>query len=468
MARVLISHQTPILHNGVYQAPAFYEGLIDTLIENGNDVFHLTTNDILAYPWNGTNKPYSGRVKEHVHGKVKEFNPDIVISFNNSCVEGIETLLDCPILLWDADSVKYFNDKDTIRANPDRYYYLGVSDHSVEDFTNTLFVPRNKIHKMRFATAVKPKILDQTYNVSFIGSRFKMHRLLSVFLENNLEEGKKLIQFSQTHTLAEIRAYLKLHKFDETHGLVAEYVKDMRAGQDRMQVLSAITPLGLSLFGDLQWRSVHDSSLEIYMGFDSSLVYSLEHNSSIYNKSKVSISISHSQNVTAYPWRIVDIMASNGALVADRKLDLINDFGKQVPLQLYDTPNEAYEITKKLLDDNVLRQEVVEASQKAIDEGGYRWQNRMKDIEEIASTNLFGSKEKGKYIRYEAPKDPMEEPLGKIVSIVLGTQTSIKKKKASLLKQVIAKVLPKKVKMYLSFFVFRTYQNRSDRTLYKV
>lgn len=466
MARIFISNQTPILHAGVYKSPAFYEGLIDSLIENGNDVFHLVTNDILASPWNGTNKPYSARVKTHVHEKIKEFNPDVVIAFNNSCVEDIETLFDGPILLWDVDSVKYFNDKDVIRKNPNRYHYLGVSDYSVEDYTNVLSAPLNRIYKLRFATAVKAQNIQQIYNVSFIGSRFKMHGNLSAFLENNLEEGKKLVQFALTHNLAEVKSYLKQHGFDKTHGLVAEYVKDMRAGQDRVQVLSAIAPLGLSLFGDFKWKSIHDSSIEIYAGFDPSLVYSLAHNESIYNKSKVSISISHAQNVTAYPWRIVDIMASNGALVADRKLDLVNDFGKNVPLQLYDTPNEAYEITKKLLNDDNLRRDLVEASQKAIDDGGYRWHNRIKDIEEIVGMSLFVSKENGQYIRYAQLKDPLKKPLEKIASMIF--RTPVEKKKLSILFNLSKKILPKKFSMYLKFLILRAHQNRTDRPLYKV
>ena len=54
-------------------------------------------------------------IKEHVLESIKNFDPDLVISFNNSSVEGIENAVNCPIAFWDADSFQFFNDKDKIK-----------------------------------------------------------------------------------------------------------------------------------------------------------------------------------------------------------------------------------------------------------------------------------------------------------------------------------------------------------------
>lgn len=481
MARILISHQSPISHEYTYQAPAFYEGFINSLRENGNDIFHLITNDILISPWNGSNKPYSQRVKKDIHEKIKLFNPDMVISFNNSSIEGIETLVDCPILLWDADSAAYFNSPDTIRQNPNRYHFLAVSDHSISDFVQYLGIPRQNIFKMRFATAVKAKNLDRIYNISFIGTNFRIHRNLQSLLANDLVAGQKLIEYSKYKSIVEIQDYIDKSELAQ-RGIQATQVKDIRAGQDRIQTLSAIAPLGLQLFGDERWGEIYQYSIESYQSYDPSLVYNLEQNEAIYNRSKIGISISHAQNVTAYPWRVSDIMASNAALVSDKKSDLVQDFGSSVPLQLYENPQEAYEITKRLLSEDNLRDDVVQASHEAI-ESGYRWHHRLKDIQDITGIQLLAPSTTGTYERYSPPEDIV----GQVVETLLTMKRRDRNKQSLLnfiahqLKRSASYITPSFIRKLirarpsdwipsiLKFHIYRVHGlMRSKRTIYKI
>lgn len=465
MSNIVLLHQSPIINHGEFQAPAFYEGLIDELIHAGNNVFHVITNDILLKPWAGSNTVYSGRVKEDIHSRISAFNPDIVISFNNSSVEGIETLVDCPILLWNADSVKYFNDLNIVRQNIERYYFLAVSDYSVEEYTEILSPPSNKIHRVRFATAIKPEKREQIYNVSFIGSRFKIPEQIRHFLSSYPEIGKKLLEYAQAHNLAEVEQYIKT-TLRQNSLIKAEHIKDIRSGQDRMQILSAIAPLGLTLFGDMEWQKSFDYSLETYMGFDPSIVYNLEQNSAIYNRSKIGISISHAQNVTAYPWRVVDIMASNAVLVSDKKSDLINDFAETVPLQLYETPYEAYEITKRLLSEKKLREDIVKASQASID-AGFRWKHRLNQIQDITKITLLApDKQKGRYTRYLPPSAIWQKSAEKAIESFFSPP---KKRSPSKLgnistKKMVLHMLPQTLKQ----LVYKQYaKNNSKRPMYK-
>lgn len=469
MARIIISHQTPVYHEGQYQAPAFYEGLIESLRENGNDVLHLVSNDYLFYAWNGTNKPYKAAIKDDLHQKIKDFRPDLIIAFNNSIIEGVEDIVSCPIILWDADSIAFFNDKDTIKKNSDRYLYLAVSDHGINEYINQFSAPQNRILKMRFATAIKAKPLEQDYNISFIGTNFKIHRSIQSFFISSPEKARELVHFSNTHTLDELKTYLSESGLDSL-GIAPEHVRNIVAGQMRMQTLSAVAPLGIELFGDINWYKIYDFSLPSFMGFNPHLVYTLDQNETIYNRSKISISISHSQNVTAYPWRVTDIMASNAVLVSDKKMDIVRDFGDKVNLQLYETPYEAYALCQRLLNEPNLRKDITLASQEIIDES-YRWHHRLADIGSFSGVNLLEKKSSsGSYQRYAPPSDLFDHLLVSSLQVAdgligryRGYQINISKSTSfSSLGRKMIKRVPHRIKIH--FFNFL--RSRHKRAIY--
>ena len=115
MAKIVITHMSPFLFNGEFQSSVFYDGLIKGFNDEGHDVLQIITSDFLKSPWNGSNDPFSQASKNQVAQKIKDFTPDLVISFNNSSITDIENIVDCPIALWDADTFQFFNDKEKIR-----------------------------------------------------------------------------------------------------------------------------------------------------------------------------------------------------------------------------------------------------------------------------------------------------------------------------------------------------------------
>ena len=123
MAKILLSFFSGIRHDNEYKIGVFYEGLSNALKRNGNDVLQLVTSDFLPTPWGGNNKS-SIYHKKYVTNSIKKFNPDLIISFNNSLVDGVEKAFDCPIIIWDSDSLKYFNNKNQLLKNKDRYIFL--------------------------------------------------------------------------------------------------------------------------------------------------------------------------------------------------------------------------------------------------------------------------------------------------------------------------------------------------------
>jgi hypothetical protein len=161
-----------------------------------------------------------------------------------------------------------------------------------------------------------------------------------------------------------------------------------------LQTLGSVADLGLTVFGDSGWQKQYTHSIDLALSYDDSLVYSLEHNQDIYNKSKVSINVSHAQAVTGYPWRVLDILASDSVLVSDPQKDLIDDFGKDVSLQLYNNPFEAREISRKIIADDSLRKDIVAQQNEAINKN-YRWEHRFFEMEKILKVSLLNNPQIG-------------------------------------------------------------------------
>jgi hypothetical protein len=129
MANVILTHFSGIFTRGEYKSSCYYDGIVRSLLEMGHDVLHILTSDFLVRSWNGSNTPYSRSVHELALNKIKAFKPDIIISFNNSSIAGIEDVVDCPIAVWDADSFQFFNDKETLIKKQDRWSEPDFSDN---------------------------------------------------------------------------------------------------------------------------------------------------------------------------------------------------------------------------------------------------------------------------------------------------------------------------------------------------
>lgn len=93
-----------------------------------------------------------------------------------------------------------------------------------------------------------------------------------------------------------------------------------------------------------------DNNIALMSAFDETPKFSIKHNQDIYNESKICLSISHPQTRGyAFPWRIYDIMATNGMLISSRS-DLLNEFTKGiVKIPMYESPYEARELCIKYL-----------------------------------------------------------------------------------------------------------------------
>ncbi|CAH0534708.1 hypothetical protein VST7929_02658 [Vibrio stylophorae] len=389
MARILLCFSSHLFIDNHFRLVCYYEGLIKELIENGNDVMVYNGAEFLMKSWNSENIESSYIDKNELKDRIFEFNPNLVISFNNVKPSFLDSLVECPIVIWEADSFTYFNDKDGIKYNPNRYSYFCLSSNTREQLISTGVADSN-IYMINSGTAVQAKKLDYEYNISFIGSNFRgPSGLKSLLLSDDSDKVRSAIKKIANDFYLDSESYLIGQGLES----ILEYIKPsefgmIKSAQNRILTLNLMEDLGLSLFGGKDWLDVSDFTPYLALSYKRKDVYSLAHNQGIYNKSKVCLSISHAQAIDGFPWRIMDIMASNGCLLSSYNPGLVNFTKGYVDIPMYKSPAEAYNLAKKLIADVEYRNDIIVGSQKCIEDKG-RWSHRFLEIESAIGIDLI-------------------------------------------------------------------------------
>jgi hypothetical protein len=380
--------------------PCFYEGFVNALVREGNEVLVIVNNKIVENCWKN-NIPASNLNTEKFKKKILDFNPDLIFAWNNSLCEGISELVTCPIIVYGVDSPAVFVDVENFKKNLQRYHIIIVAEQFVEMINQNFGKNYQSLNIVGFATEIRAQKLVQDKNISFIGTNFNFaaDKFKKMFFGNFSEEQKRQFNIFYKSFLSDVLTDPKEHI--AKNNLDANLLKNIShidllnliSSNNRIQILASISDLGLSLYGGKSWHEVVDYSLSLALSFIDQEVSSLQENQDIYNSSKISINISHAQAGNAFSWRVRDAMASNSVVISDPRKDLETEFGKYVKIPTYENPFEARKLCEKLLKDEIWRKELVMNSQIAIEEN-HRFNHRMRDIEQIVGISLF-SKGKG-------------------------------------------------------------------------
>ena len=381
MARILITfYQVPML-NEVENIICFYEGFVNTLRDCGNDVVILNT----AF--------FSEKHDESfLISEVQKYDPDLILTFNNQIFESIYKITNCNIVMFDADGVEFFAYKELINVNKDRIKFVTGFEEFVSVYKNEFDLKHDDICVIPNATAVCAKNLIIDKNISFIGSFFNYDSLLDKHTNKKLYgEYLNFISGDKQTKLSRIDTYT--------------------AFDIRNIVLISLLDLGLNIYGLKKWKKFERYVPQMAYAFNEESIFSLKHNSDIYNSSKICLSISHAQTERkAFPWRCFDIMASNGCLVSSYSSELKNLTKGYVDIPMYNTHREAYDICEKLLKDEVWRKEIVASSQEYVQKNA-RWEHRFKILEKFVGIKLLNSNmEKGEIKFIKTPDENLKTP----------------------------------------------------------
>lgn len=372
-------------YNAVYDKddesvmPSWYESFFKGLKERGNELLLFQIQDFQC--------DY-GIIDEMTKKKIIDFNPDVYISFNNVFYD--MDFLDCVQLVYEADTPIYWNNLKSLYNSNKMFCVWG--DAEVRFLIENYGIDRKQIFVVSPFTEVRAEECSSDVNISFIGSRFGIDRrnevgAIAEIDENLRNEYYRCIEAIINNPnitkkeLAKVVNNDTLLDYIDIPGIIM-----MMSTEKRVRVLSAIVDLGLDLYGTESWMYRYHFDSRLNVAFKNKKVYSLKHNQDIYNRSKLSINISHYQAKDCFSWRVLDIMASNACLVTDSWSGVKKKF-PDLELPIYEDEHQAREICKRLLNDSEMRSEIVDVCHNEI-EKKYRFKHHIKELEYICGVKL--------------------------------------------------------------------------------
>ena len=379
MANIAIFNFTPIYINGEWKNLHYYNSIILAFKNRGHNVYNFITNKILCDPWNGNNVSISKDGDSEAELKLKKFKPDLIISFNNSKPSFVEKF-DCPIVIAEADTVQYFSDQNLIKKNVDRYHFFYFTNDGANQIINSFNASKNRIFFIENATSIKSKKIDKVHEISFIGTLYQYH------------SGKIYLKDKKNNT--DYLNYITAYK--------------------RKKLLLSLKDYNLKIYTN----RVPDSYLDLleYGKISNEHAFETITIEKIMNQSLISLNHSHEQAKNqGYSWRVLDILASNSLLITEKSSLLAKKFGKNINRQFYDSVSDVKKICNYFLKNKNARSDLI-AEQNQIIDKFFRWEDRIKKIE-----NIFGLKtEKNKessIISFVSQKNNLKPTL--FLSIIL-------------------------------------------------
>lgn len=369
--------------------PAFYETFLRGLNEAGNEVKICDHKyfDIADFPSINTNP--------EMLDSIKKFDPQVCFLFNNYFYD-ISEIVDCPIVVYEVDSPNFYSNINILKQKKDRFIHFVFQSSSREMLINDFGVEDKYIFDVPFFTEVHASDTEFERNIGFIGSNFvDMSRVPSShILTPNVPLREKMIYYKMLDIVEENpncdAAVIKslanelspdvFKVFSDTQ--IKNAIMNELSGEKRLRLLGTIRPLGLEIFGTQNWGNQYYGNTELNRCFNPTRIYTKAQNEYVYNTSKIGINVSHLQAVTGFPWRIMDILASNACLVTDYHEEFERVFGdicKLIPV--YETPGEAYALCLELLCDEEKRSYISLACREFV-ETRYRFTNCLKLMEQ--------------------------------------------------------------------------------------
>lgn len=388
MAKIFVSLYNFAYHEkDPYIMPPFYEAFINGLKAAGNDILCFFKKEASFF---------NDKIPSDVLEKVKKFDPDLFIFFNNTFWD-ITDHFDRPIIVYDVDTVNFFRNKDKIQAKPDRYRYLTFQKESPALICDICKTTEQNIRKVPLFTGVRanPEKTPQN-NIAFVGWNWLWVGcdFVTDFVQRDISNEELTMArdvfntfmnypFKTTKQIYNEKGYTAQNKLIINN---LERCSSLISGVLRARYLCAISDLGLDLRG-MSWA---DDSMKYFpdlcLCYNKEQVFSLSENEAFYNNSKIGFNTNHIQAQSGFSWRVCDIMASNACLVSEYKPGLKTTF-PDIPLPTFTTPFEARKQCLKILKENNLRQDIVAASHEVI-EKKHRVENVLSEIEDFINMPL--------------------------------------------------------------------------------
>lgn len=373
--------------------PPFFESFLKGLEDAGNQV--------LCFHHKIYRREFVGKIPAAYKSIIKEFNPELCILFNFSFWD-ISDVVDCPIIIYDTDSPIYFCHLDVLKQKTDRFLFVAGQSKMPELYRKMFGVNDEQVCHVPFFTAVQADPnANPIHNIGFLGANFSDNGcgFVRKFIDSNPSNddrhaAKEALQeflkrpfsdFDSIYDDNDISASVRMTCPDYVQAAIE------LSGIKRMEILNALTDLGLEIRGKYWTRKIMDLYPQLMLAFDQTPTWGLQDNQDFYNSNIISVNTTHIQDLSGFSFRVCDIMASNSCLVSEYRPDIVTLFPK-ANIPTFTNAYEAREQCIKILNNKNLRDDIVAASHEAIDQS-YRFINVLNSLEEFTGMTLHSNAE---------------------------------------------------------------------------
>ncbi len=165
-------------------------------------------------------------------------------------------------------------------------------------------------------------------------------------------------------------------------------MQNIATNRQRLSVVERLSPHGMALFGNKNWRRLLASSAAVMNSLQPGPPVATHADlRRIYDASKISINVPQSHvSQEAIQYRVVDIMASNALLITHRSTpsDLYRIFGDDCPVPTYGDVDELERLCAHYLQNEDERLALVKACNALVREG-FSFRDRALDVLRLAN-----------------------------------------------------------------------------------
>lgn len=384
---------------------SFAKELVKGFGNTGANIYVIKTNDLVD---NLSARKYSKNInKKKFEHFFKKNKFDMVFTTNHGGVNDTlrKLVRGAPVISWMVDRNPFMHNgylSRTVFNSTD--HLITSSTLNVPSLIEKFNMPKGQVHYLPFMTNPNSFNRKRTkdINISFIGSYFLNERIISSAIlkargtkyERPLAEIIALLE--EDFDLNEERLIKEkgLSAFLIAQGVTIRGFKgavgNTLSNRKRLEFLSAVSDLGLKLFGTKNLSELIAVSPNISACFDIDyFVSTRERLVDIYDRSKIGLNINHHQATSGLGYRVFDIMSSSAVLVSNyqKQSDLDILFGKNHPIPIYKSKEELREICQFLLLNEGERNAISEQCQKLIG-NRHTFDQRAVDIIKLAFPNF--------------------------------------------------------------------------------
>lgn len=371
-----------------YQMPPFLEAFVYGFKKNGNEV--------LCYQHKTYDRAFENPIPEEYKTQLEKFKPDLCILFCNNFWD-ISEMVDCPIIIYDIDSILEYKGVENLRNNIGRYLFVVNQRAAFETLKEHLGVTEKQVCYVPFFTEINSDNNNLfSHDINFLGTNWlwkgcdfalPFSNSAPSFIDKGIAK-KTLTEFIKTPFNTPVEIINK----NGWHPQIPLNVSDLKrasveiSGLRRLKYLTKIADLDLEIRGTYWNIDCMKYFPEVTMCFNPQVTVSLDENEKFYNSAKISLNTRHIQAQNGFSFRVCDIMSSNACLVTEYCQDLKTLFPK-VPIPMFTSDVELREQCLRLLNNENLRREIVEASHEAI-EKKHRFKHILRILEEFTGRTL--------------------------------------------------------------------------------